>query len=238
VVDKTGSRRLSWTRSRIRRDDEKRLFGTFYESINIKEENRMELIYDAVEYFQQGGPIMVPIVVLSALLWGLILERLVFFHRLEKSDREAGNTPMELNGRPLPPAATTGLCAPVIQELIRHGSGEAKFDQRILERYALRQKNRLQRSSAVLAALATAAPLLGLFGTVSGMINTFEAITFFGTGNAKALAAGISEALVTTQSGLLVGIPGLFMARLIQQRARRLNNRLEETVMAARSCLQ
>jgi biopolymer transport protein ExbB len=198
----------------------------------------MELIYNAVAYFQQGGPIMAPIVLLSVLIWGLILERLVFFHRLEKADCGENNISLELNGHSLPPAAATGLCAPVIRELIRHGSGEAKLDQRILERYALRQKNRLQRSSAVLAALSTAAPLFGLFGTVSGMINTFEAITFFGTGNAKALAAGISEALITTQSGLLVGIPGLFMARLIRQRVRRLNNRLDETVMAARRCLQ
>lgn len=198
----------------------------------------MELIYDATAYFQQGGPIMVPIVMLSVLIWGLIIERLVFFHRLEKADGGENKDLLELNGHPLPPAAATGLCAPVFRELIRHSSGEAELDKRILERYALRQKNRLQRSCAVLAALATAAPLLGLFGTVSGMINTFEAITFFGTGNAKALAAGISEALVTTQSGLLVGIPGLFMARLIRQRARRLDNRLDETVMAARRCLQ
>jgi biopolymer transport protein ExbB len=198
----------------------------------------MELIYNAKAYFQQGGPVMVPIVMLSVLIWGLIVERLLFFHRLEKSECKETKVPLELNGRPLPPASATGLCAPVIRALIRHGSGEAETDRRILDRYVLSQKNRLQRSSAVLAALATAAPLLGLFGTVSGMINTFEAITFFGTGNVKALAAGISEALVTTQSGLLVGIPGLFMARLIQQRARRLNNRLDETVMAARRCLQ
>lgn len=180
---------------------------------------------------------MVPIVLLSVLIWGLIVERLVFFHRMEKAEKGEKDILKALNGCPLPPAAGTNLCAPVIRALIRHGSGEAEQDRRILERYALRQRNRLWRSLRVVAALATAAPLLGLFGTVSGMISTFEAITFFGTGNAKALAAGISEALVTTQSGLLVGIPGLFMARLIRQRARRLNNRLDETVTAARRCL-
>lgn len=180
---------------------------------------------------------MVPIVLLSVLIWALIVERLVFFHRMEKAERGEKDILKALNGCPLPPAAATHLCAPLIRALIRHGSGEAEQDRRILERYALRQRNRLRRSLGAVAALATAAPLLGLFGTVSGMINTFEAITFFGTGNAKALAAGISEALVTTQSGLLVGIPGLFMARLIRQRARRLNNRLDETVMAARRCL-
>jgi biopolymer transport protein ExbB len=198
----------------------------------------MELIYDAAVYFQQGGPVMVPIVLLSVVIWALIAERLLFFHRLEKADGGAKNSLLQLNGRPLPPAAATGLCAPLFQALMRHGCGDAERDGRTLERYALRQKNRLWRSLGVLAALATAAPLLGLFGTVSGMINTFEAITFFGTGNAKALAAGISEALVTTQSGLLVGIPALFMTRLIRQRARLLNHRLDETVMAARRCLQ
>ncbi len=198
----------------------------------------MELIYDAAAYFQQGGPVMAPIVMLSVMIWGLIAERLVFFHRMEKADGGVKNSPMKLNDRPLPPAAGTGLCAPVLRALMQQGCGDAELDRRILARYALRQKNRLWRSLGLLAALATAAPLLGLFGTVSGMINTFEAITFFGTGNAKALAAGISEALVTTQSGLLVGIPGLFMARLIRQRARRLNNRLDETVMAARRCLK
>ena len=111
------------------------------------------------------------------------------------------------------------------------------LDGRILAQYALRRKNSLWRSLSLIAALAATAPMLGLFGTITGMINTFEAIMFFGTGNAKALASGISEALITTQSGLLVGIPALFVARLMQQKARQLNNRLDKIVMAARRCL-
>lgn len=181
---------------------------------------------------------MVPIVVLSLLVWGLIIERLLFFHRMERSDNGGKDTPIELNGRSLPAEASTGLCAPVIRALIRYRSGDSKLDRRIIDCFALRQRNRLGRSLGVMTALAAAAPLLGLFGTVTGMINTFESITFFGTGNAKALAAGISEALVTTQSGLLVGIPGLFMARLIRQRFQRLNHRLDAIVMAAKRCLQ
>ena len=57
-------------------------------------------------------------------------------------------------------------------------------------------------------------------------------IAIFGTGNAKALSGGISKALVTTQSGLLVGIPGLFMSRLLMRRANGIERRLTETVMA------
>lgn len=181
---------------------------------------------------------MVPIVVLSLLMWGLILERLLFFHRMGKDVTDGSNVIMELNRCPLPPTAATGLCVPVFRELISRASGNAELDRRLLDHCVLRQRNRLWRSLSVIAALAAAAPLLGLFGTVTGMIDTFEAITVVGTGGAKALAAGISEALITTQSGLVVGIPGLFMTRIMRQRARKMNNRLDETVMAAWRCLQ
>jgi biopolymer transport protein ExbB len=198
----------------------------------------MDLIYTATANFQQGGPVMAPIIVLSLLMWGLIIERLLFLHRMGKTDTGEQDVPMDLDGHPLPPAAGTVLCAPVIRALIRNRRGDVKLDHRILDQYALRQKNRLNKSLGVVAALAAAAPLLGLFGTVTGMISTFESMMFYGAGNAKALASGISEALLTTESGLLVGIPGLFMARMIGQRARRLNNRLDETVMAARRSLR
>ena len=59
--------------------------------------------------------------------------------------------------------------------------------------------------------IATVAPLLGLLGTVIGMIETFQAITLFGTGDPKLMAGGISQALVTTMLGLIVAAPLLFM---------------------------
>jgi biopolymer transport protein ExbB len=191
----------------------------------------MEMLYVAWNYLRQGGWVMIPMVALSLGVWGLILERWLFFRDMEREDPGTSGLPC---GGSLPPAAASRLCAPVLRAWGRQRSGEAALDGRILDLHAMRQRKRLHRSLGLIAALAAAAPLLGLFGTVTGMIGTFEAITFFGTGNAKALAAGISEALVTTQSGLLVGIPGLFMARLMSQKARRLQNRLEETVMAAR----
>ncbi len=75
--------------------------------------------------------------------------------------------------------------------------------------------------------LASLAPLMGLLGTVSGMLTTFDVIALFGTGNARALAAGVSEALITTQSGLVVALPGLFMGNFIRRRVDRLKGRLE-----------
>jgi biopolymer transport protein ExbB len=71
------------------------------------------------------------------------------------------------------------------------------------------------------------APLLGLLGTVSGMVKTFVVIAEFGTGNARALASGISEALITTQTGLVVAVPGLFMASFLLRRSNGLLERID-----------
>ena len=87
---------------------------------------------------------------------------------------------------------------------------------------------RVVSGALALAMLAGVAPLLGLLGTVTGMIETFDVIALFGTGNARAMAGGISVALVTTQSGLLVAIPGLLLAAALSRRSRRLEMRLDE----------
>ncbi len=79
-------------------------------------------------------------------------------------------------------------------------------------------KNKLLKGVDTIILLSSIAPLLGLFGTVTGMISTFDAINFFGTGNVKALSQGISEALITTQSGLIIAIPGLFMGNFLKRR--------------------
>ncbi len=84
----------------------------------------------------------------------------------------------------------------------------------------------LDRYLALITILAGIAPLCGLLGTVTGMINTFDIISVFGTGNAKAMAGGISEALITTQAGLLVAIPGLYLSNFLRQRSHNLKQRV------------
>ena len=77
--------------------------------------------------------------------------------------------------------------------------------------------------------IAVVAPLLGLLGTVTGMIQTFQAITLFGAGDPQTMAGGISQALVTTVLGLVVAIPTVFLHWLASSRARRIEGTLEET---------
>ena len=99
---------------------------------------------------------------------------------------------------------------------------EAVFaEQMILE------ESRIDRFGAIVLIIAAVAPLLGLLGTVTGMISTFDVITEFGTGNPKLLSGGISEALVTTELGLCVAIPALLLGNILNGWAARMKSTLE-----------
>ena len=78
--------------------------------------------------------------------------------------------------------------------------------------------------------IAVVAPLLGLLGTVTGMIQTFQAITLYGTGDPQTMAGGISKALVTTVLGLVIAIPTVFAHWFVSGRAKRIEETLEEHV--------
>lgn len=100
---------------------------------------------------------------------------------------------------------------------------EIKLDEAILK-----ESPNLERSLPLLKLCAAVAPLLGLLGTVTGMILTFQAITLFGTGDPKLMAGGISQALVTTVLGLCVAIPLLFVHGFLNSRSKKLLQMLDE----------
>ena len=100
---------------------------------------------------------------------------------------------------------------------------EARLDEAIIE-----QTPRLERGLSTLGILAAMAPLLGLLGTVIGMIQTFQSITLFGAGDPRIMSDGISQALVTTQLGLIVAIPIILLHTLLSNRSNRLLHVLEE----------
>ena len=187
-----------------------------------------ELIEKAGSYFIQGGWIMFPIAAVSIAMWALIVDRFRVLGRMTNSDisiheaiariRRYGNTPCD----------GEGLRACLVNSYISERSGDPDLDREILGHCAMRQRLGLQRHLMVIAVMASIAPLLGLLGTVLGMIETFDVIALFGTGNSKAMAGGISVALITTQTGLLVAIPGLFLSTVLNRRARNLGVRLNE----------
>jgi biopolymer transport protein ExbB len=196
----------------------------------------MEVLYRATEYFWQGGWVMGPLIVCSLVMWTLIGERLYFFHSLTRKDIRIRDAIAALEGREAL-GQGRGLRARLVEVFNRERTGQPGLDKRILYHCALRQRPVLSRHLAAIAVLASVAPLLGLLGTVIGMVDTFDVLAVFGTGNVKGLARGISVALVTTQSGLLVAIPGLLLSAYLYRRAARLELRLEEiTTVLMRHC--
>jgi biopolymer transport protein ExbB len=114
---------------------------------------------------------------------------------------------------------------PTVRDLflvgIEHCDGPKEVLEEHLQSVLLSQRLHFERRLSLLSVIATAAPLMGLLGTVVGMVKTFALITVFGTGNAGKLASGISEVLVATELGLIVAIPTLiahgFLAHRIQR---------------------
>lgn len=102
---------------------------------------------------------------------------------------------------------------------VNHIDEPIELIEEVLYERMLGIQPRLERLLPFIAVTAATAPLMGLLGTVTGMINTFKLITVFGTGDAKNLSSGISEALVTTEFGLIVAIPSLIMHALLSRRA-------------------
>ena len=92
----------------------------------------------------------------------------------------------------------------------------------------LKETPKLEYGLAILKIIASLAPLMGLLGTVTGMIVTFQAITIFGAGDPKAMASGISQALVTTVEGLVVAIPIVLLFTIVNGRAQRIIHILNE----------
>ena len=111
---------------------------------------------------------------------------------------------------------------------IKHSHEPRELIEEILYESILDAKPKFGMMLPVIATTAAIAPLLGLLGTVTGMINTFNLITLFGTGDARMLSSGISEALVTTEFGLIVAIPALIIHALLSRRIKTILSDMEK----------
>jgi biopolymer transport protein ExbB len=172
------------------------------------------------ERVQQGGAI--GYIILAIGLFGVTLVVL----RLTGLGRVAAKM-----NRQLQEPAQASADNPLGRVLLAAGdAGDRDIDaiELLLDEAILRETPALQRGLGLLKLLAGVAPLLGLLGTVTGMILTFQSITLFGTGDPKLMAGGISQALVTTVLGLMVAIPLLFSHTLLASRSRTLIQILDE----------
>ncbi len=109
---------------------------------------------------------------------------------------------------------------PMLGQGVKYCHETRELVEEILYENILEARPKLGSWLPVIAITAATAPLLGLLGTVTGMINTFNLITVFGTGDAKVLSSGISEALVTTEFGLIVAIPALIIHGVLSRKVK------------------
>jgi len=120
----------------------------------------------------------------------------------------------------------------LLRDAVAHANEKKELLDEILYEHILATQPKVERYLPFLSVTAATAPLLGLLGTVTGMINTFMLINLFGTGNPRSLASGISEALVTTEAGLVVAIFALIAHAFLSRRAQGILASLEKTAVA------
>ncbi|MBU4052925.1 MAG: MotA/TolQ/ExbB proton channel family protein [Proteobacteria bacterium] len=170
---------------------------------------------------------MVPLILVSVVMWVLIINRAIFFRRLYRKNMGRIEAGQYVKENRLPDVhLQQGAVALLVSEFLSRRSRIAEIDLYILDETVFSITSSLNRFLSAIGMLAGIAPLLGLLGTVTGMLSTFDVISQFGTGNARAMADGISEALISTQTGLLIAIPGLYMANFLKRRAERLKQRI------------
>ena len=182
-------------------------------------------------YLRTGGPVMVPLVALSLWMWHLIVLQGIRTWRAGRRVLPAAEaiarlaeseSPSDRKSEPGPGPVRNGPRAAALNDFLARRRREPETDRILWDVSIRRQLPPLGRNLTAILVLAAAAPLLGLLGTVTGMVETFRTIGVQGAGNPQALASGIQEALVTTQTGLLVAIPGLLAGQILRKRVRNL----------------
>lgn len=176
------------------------------------------------ELLKAGGILMVPIVACSILALAIILERFWTLRASRVSPPQTINElwrwikKKELNARKLKALQSSSPMGRVLAGGLMNAKHGREIMKESIEHEASQAIHELERFLNPLGTVATITPLLGLLGTVIGMIKVFAEIQLAGVGDAGNLAGGISEALITTASGLSVAIPALICHRYFIRR--------------------
>jgi len=171
----------------------------------------VQLLFDGYiairDFMELGGPVLYTIAIVILLMWILIVERVLYF-RTEHRRRVA-----------------TELAA--WQE---RGERRSWHARQVREGMLSRLKLGAQGSIPLIKTLVALCPLLGLLGTVTGMIEVFDVLALSGTGNARSMAAGVSRATIPTMAGMVGALSGVLAATLLSRVAHREGERLQEVL--------
>jgi len=174
----------------------------------------MEILKKIIGIWLSGGWVMLPLILLAILIYSNGIQLLLF---LRKGNIQLGRE-SEWTNWVYNPTNAKGRAG----EIIRYTQENVKASKDVRNRFIeVRQTmlHTIERRLIFLNTLVAAAPLMGLLGTVIGMLGTFAAISSGGGAETAAMvAAGISEALITTQTGLFIALPGIFLVLIIRRR--------------------
>jgi len=190
------------------------------------------------EHIKKGGPVMFPIFALAGAALLVVLYKWLTIGFIRKPTKAQIDELLAAVARRDEVAAreaaarVPGPAGAMVQAGVAQLGESRELIEEVMYESMLATKLRLQRMLPFVAISASAAPLLGLLGTVTGIMNTFTLMTVFGTGDVKTLSSGISEALITTEYGLIVAIPSLLLHALLSRKARGIIDHMEIVAVA------
>ena len=150
------------------------------------------------DLIRAGGMVLVIIVMLATFMWWLILDRYLY-HWI----------------------SVRAQVADIVDRWTQRGAMATVFEERLKRSLVDRFRSDALAWTPTISVITAILPMLGLLGTVIGMIKIFEVMTVFGSGNVRGMAEGISQALVTTMAGLITALSGVYFAGDLEARARR-----------------
>jgi biopolymer transport protein ExbB len=190
-----------------------------------------------IEIFLKGGPLMYPILICSVIGWAIFLERVRTFFVIRRSIIPLTRQTIDLiqAGKTIDAIslckANASSLAKILLVVLGKTGAERTVIKSMAEEVGEREAVALHRYLGLLGTIANIAPLLGLLGTVLGMIDAFNVIATQGVGTPTTLGGGISEALITTAAGLTVAVPMILLHRYLTSRAEHITLQLEEATM-------
>jgi biopolymer transport protein ExbB len=191
-----------------------------------------------MEEWALGGFVMYPILGLFALAILIALFKAIELFRVKAANAKDLDVILDHLRNEKSDAALAhaksvgGPAGQMLCSAVENASEDREVIEEVLYETIIKTQPKLERFLPFIAVVAATAPLLGLLGTVTGMIKTFKLITIVGTGDARNLSSGISEALITTKWGLIVAIPTLIMHALLNRKAKGVVGSMEQSAVS------
>ena len=192
-----------------------------------------------LHYLEVGGPILWVLVIISIGAFAVVLERIVFFTRNEKNvgsnfrDEILSLVANKKIDEAIALCDTKKSCvASAVKKFLQKAPRgiDVQDYEFILKEITIKETSPYESRLNLLASVISISPMLGLLGTVTGMIRAFTNISKYGTGDAAIVADGIAEALLTTAAGLMIAIPVIVVYNYLNRRLEKMENEIDDVV--------